>query len=163
MPAAPNLDLMTDDPELVQAIGSKMVAASRLEFQLAYLVAVARDEDEPWLRKALGAVGGPRRALAALVDEVRDDPDARPLRRLQAEAERLLDDRSMLVHSVAVWDVSDTAVPAPIFWHPRSDEELTVSVSRVREAAHALVIVIATVHAIEASNGVRELLLRQSR
>lgn len=160
MIAHPDDATMVDDPELLQAIGGMTVAATRLEFQLAYLVAVARDEDEPWLRKTLGTVGGPRRALAALVAEVRDDPDARPLRRLQAEADSLLDDRAMLVHSVAMWDVSDIAAPAPIFWHPRSDQELAVSVSRVREAAHALVV--ATVHAIEASNGVRALLLRQS-
>ena len=150
---------VADDPELLQAIGELTLASSRLEFHLAYLVAVARDEDTDWLAATLGKVGEARRSLAELVKLVGADPAARPLVRLRRDADALLDDRSRLVHSVAMWDVSD-AVPAPVFWHPRSDTEATITAGQVREHAHDLGAVAA--RTVEATNGVRELFLRHS-
>ncbi len=91
---------------------------------------------------------------------VHRDPAARRLRRLQHEATFLLDERSALVHSIAVWDVTDPARPAPVFWHPRTDSEATITVDQVRERAHQLRL--AAVHAIDAGRGVRDLVLRHS-
>jgi hypothetical protein len=132
---------------LLQAIGELTVAASRL----AYLIASARDEDEAWLRKTLASVGGPRRELAALVELVRHDPATRRLRRLQHEVTFLLEERGALVHSVGMWEVTDPAKPAPLFWHPRTDTEATITVEQVRERAQQLKL--ATGHAIRARRG----------
>lgn len=112
------------------------------------------------LRSRLGSGASAKRELDALVELVRHDPAARRLRRLKHEATFLLDERSALVHSVGIWDVTDPTRPSPLFWHPRSDTEATITVDQVRERAQQLKL--AAGHAIGARRAVRELFLRCS-
>jgi hypothetical protein len=128
-----------DDPALLQAIREMTVEASRLEHHVAYVVAIARDEDEAWLSRTLGKPGGALDALASLARVVPADHQfAALLDRLLRDAKAVLRDRSVVVHSVGMLDVSDPAVPRPVWWHPRSDTEPELIVSSVRLLAHDL-------------------------
>ncbi len=121
-----------DDPHLLQAIGEVVVAASRLEYHVARLVWLVTGRE---VRKTLRP-NGVRDALAALADSAHAEGLNDVMRELGPQTLWLLGQRHELVHAVAQWDVVDGEPPTPVFWHPKGDEDLVVTVARVRELAH---------------------------
>ncbi len=119
-----------DDPLLLQAIGEVVVAASRLEYAVARLAWLLGG---PEVRQSLKSVGKVHEAMTKLkqLDEGR-------LTGLVAQARILLDLRHELVHSISQWESMDGAEVVPVWWHPKSDGDLTIDVGRVRELAHEL-------------------------
>ena len=126
------------DDDMHQAIGEVTVAAATLEYQLAYVVAVARGEDDDWLRRTLSIVGEARRQLAQLVDDAAPGRFHDELRRLQRDARAVLDDRHVLVHSVAMLDRGDDGEVFWSFWHPKSDTEARIDPHQIRDHARDL-------------------------
>jgi hypothetical protein len=119
-----------DDLLLLQAIGEVILAAARLEYAVARLAWLLCDRD---VRQSLESVGKLNESLAEL-ERVQDGR----LRNLVARARHMLAQRHQLVHSIAQWEWTDGSDPVPVWWHPKTDSDLTVDVGRVRELAHEL-------------------------
>lgn len=140
---------LEDDPALLQAIGLMTVTAAGLEFQLAYLTAVALDEDEEWLRQRLASPGAVMRELQRLVDQVPAASEfGRRLRLIHGTVSTLLGQRHAIVHSVAMIETEDQVAKA-VWWHPRTDQDLLLTAPALSEFTQALRL--ASVRAIEAS------------
>lgn len=126
------------DDEMHQAIGEVTVAAASLEYQLTFLAAVARHEDDEWIRQTLGKVGEARRQIDALIEDVAEGAFLQELKRLRRDAFAVLDDRNVIVHSVAMLDRGEDGAVFWTFWHPRSDAEARIDVGQLREHARDL-------------------------
>ena len=124
---------------MYQAIGEATVAASSLEAQLVFLVAIARGHDDAWVRQRLGKPAGQVRPLLRdLVGDVEPGPFREQLRRLLGDADAVLDGRNRLVHSVAMLDHGEDGELLLSFWHPGSDTEAAISPAQILEHAHDL-------------------------
>lgn len=133
------LVLMVDEPLTLQGVGEVVVESTRLEWQVAYTVAIALDQDEDWLARTLGRPGGALREVRALCAHVGEGSSfGVALAGAAQRAADLLEDRATLVHSVAMWNVEDPAAPTRVWWHPRSDTEHVPTVGEMCEHAHAV-------------------------
>jgi hypothetical protein len=140
----PHHALVSD--ELRMAIGDLAIAAAALEFQLTFLVAVARDEDDERVRDIMSRSGEPHRQLVRLVGEVDDQDLRRRLDVLAREASAVLVDRHRLIHAVALIDFAAEGRPIVSFWNAREDREVLIEAAQVNDhvrdintvAAHAL-------------------------
>ena len=127
--------MYSDDPELLQAIGEVVVAASRLEYCIARLVELVTGED---LQEILKSTGGASRWLQDMATDWPEDAFGALLRHQQKQVTALLRDRNALVHSVGQWEMTDDDQPTAVWWYPRGGQDLPVTVGTVRELAHAL-------------------------
>ncbi len=128
-----------NDPELLQAIGRMVVDTATLEYSLAYLVAMARDEDTVWMRKALGNGKRVLEQLEQLKEALPPSGLQRELSRIVSGARNLRDQRHSLVHAVPQWDdTSDGREAEVVWWHPKSNEDLTIDAGRVNELAQTV-------------------------
>jgi hypothetical protein len=123
-----------EDRELLAAIGQVVVDAALLEYFIAVLVAAMEGRDEEWAHRELAArAGAARRALKDLVTA---RPDRADLGRLYQDAVAVLDDRHVIVHSVAVADLDASSAPGMGIWHPRSNTEVRITAPQVLDHAH---------------------------
>jgi hypothetical protein len=128
-----------NNPELLQAIGRMVVDTATLEFSLAYLLAMARDEDTVWLRKTLGSGKRVMKELQQVRNDLPPGELQAELARILRGAENLRDQRHSLVHAVPQWDdTSDGRGAEVVWWHPNSNEDLTVDAGRVNELAQTV-------------------------
>lgn len=119
--SSPHIGPISD--ELRMAIGDLAIVSTKLEAFVAQFVALARNEDDEWVRTTLASTGGAVRQLRALAGDV-DDPGLRAqIDRLVMDMRAALDARNKLIHSVAVVNVGDDGQLRSTFWHPRSDAE----------------------------------------
>lgn len=124
--------------ELLAAIGEVVVDAAVLEYSIAVLVAVIEGRDEERARELVARAG---RVLPALKDLVTARPDRPGLLPLYRDAKAVLDDRHVIVHSVALADMEARGEPGSGIWHPRSDTELRITAAQVLDHAHDIRIV----------------------
>ncbi len=128
-----------NDPELLQAIGRMVMASATLEYSLAYLVALARDEDAAWLTGTLGNVGDVMKQLKQLQKELPPGDLRAALADVLTGAKNLLDQRHSVVHAVPQWDdTADGREAEVVWWHPRSDTDLVIDAGRVNEFAQTV-------------------------
>lgn len=92
---------MNQSPGVEQGIGGLAIDASNLELQVALLLAVALDEDWPFVQGLMGTAGGVMRGLDRLIDG-RSDGLGDDLRRLRDDAQTLRAQRNDLIHSVTI-------------------------------------------------------------
>ena len=99
---------MKQSPEVEQGIGGLAIDAANLELQVALLLAVALDEDWPFVQDLMGTAGKVMRTLDRLIEE---NPDglADKLRQLRDDARQLRGQRNELIHSVAILAVDQGA------------------------------------------------------
>jgi hypothetical protein len=104
-------------------------------------VAAIKGQDEDWARK-LAARTGDRGAPAALNKLVTAPPDRPDLGRLYRDARAVLDDRHVLVHSMALADMDARDEPGSGIWHPRTDTEARITAAQSLDHAHDIRIVV---------------------
>jgi hypothetical protein len=132
-------DLPQISSELFEAIGKVTVYATALEWNLAYLAALALDKDDEWLRQCVAGTGKARREFVAVATHIeRDESAGTDLRgqiaSLRQAANAVLDDRHVLVHSVVFHSFKvGGPIPALTWWNPRSDAEAELTVDQVRD------------------------------
>jgi hypothetical protein len=127
------------DRELLAAIGEIVVDAAALEYFIAVLVSVIEGRDEERARKLASSPGAARHALKGLVST---RPDRLDLRRLYQDAVAVLDDRHVIVHSVAMaTDLDRGDEPGLGIWNPRRDSETRITAPQVLDHAHDIRIV----------------------
>ena len=106
---------MVDEPETLRGVGEVVMESTRLEWQAAYVVAIALDHDEDWLAMTLGRTGQALRELRSLCELVSTESNfGQALDAAAAWTANLLEDRSKLVHSVAMWNTKDRAAPTRV-------------------------------------------------
>jgi hypothetical protein len=126
------------EDELLAAIGQVVVDAAVLEYFIAVLVAVIEDLDDYQVRELAAHPGGARRELKKLVTARPDRPD---LRRLYQDAKAVIEDRHVIVHSIALADAEDRGESGLGIWNPRSDTETRITAPQVLDHAHDIRIV----------------------
>jgi hypothetical protein len=125
------------DRELLAAIGEVVVDAAALEYLIAVLVAAIEGRDDERARKLAAKPRAARNALEGLVTA---RPDRLDLRRLYRDAVAVLEDRHVIVHSVAMADLGGEE-PGLGIWNPRHDAETRITAPEVRDHAHDIRIV----------------------
>jgi len=137
------------DRELLAAVGEVVIDAAVLEFHIAILVAAieGRDRDEEWARHELASRPGETRRAFKKLAAAR--PERLDLARLYRDAVAVLDDRHVIVHSVAQAEMNAAdGTWGGLIWHPKSDKEVRLTAPDVREHAHDIRIVVGRARAL---------------
>ena len=124
---------------VVRGVGEVCIAASSLEWSMAYCASVVRCEGDAWFIGVYAASGQTRKEFRNLMlDVAARFPEHRPnSERLLADAEDLLNRRNRVVHS-AVASERDPSSRFYEAWHAKTDTLWPMDPVELRNLAHDL-------------------------
>jgi hypothetical protein len=128
-----------DRDAVVQGVGEVCIAASSLEWSMAYCTSVIRCAGDAWFIKVYAAPGQTRKEFQELMRDVaaRFPEQKATSERLLADAKDLLDQRNRVVHSAVVSE-RDPGSRFYDAWHAKTDTVWPVDPEGLRNLAHRI-------------------------
>ena len=123
-----------EDRPLTAAIGAMVTRAATLEYVVAVLVAITEGHrGQAAEHRALQLARNVGAAMTALGKLAEGPPGREDLKWLLRDAEAVLDDRNVVVHSIPLEDIGAVEEGGLLGWHPRTGEEIRLTTSAVLE------------------------------
>lgn len=122
---------------LVGGVGSVCIAATALEYSLAFLTHAVEGWDDAKLAQVQSMPGRPLKEFEKVVPQL-ERVFGSNVSRLRADAERLLRERHRVVHSVMLLGTDAAGSARYEAWHPKSNATEPVEARGLYELAHDL-------------------------